>query len=87
MTNDGASIKYPKSEIAGQLYSYHMSQNVVVLGTRGLINSSGNSIGLKQVANGMYRCEAINNKKTNSTNMLITVIGKFTLNIFLHNFI
>ena len=78
MTNDGASINYPEFEIAGQLYAYRMSQNVVVLGTRGLVSSSGISIGLKQVASGMYRCEAINNGKNNSTNVIITVIGKFT---------
>ena len=82
MTNDGASIDYPKSESAGQLYSYRMSQNVVILGTRGLVGSSGISIGLKQVASGMYRCEAINNKENISTNITVTVTGRYTRNKF-----
>ena len=79
VTNDGTSINYPKSEIAGQLYSYRMSQNVVILGTRGLVGNSGISIGLKQVASGMYKCEAINNKENNSINITVTINGKFTI--------
>ena len=74
--SDGEGISYPTSEVAGQLYAYRMSQDLVVLGTRGLVPNSGASVGVKEIANGMYTCVAVNNEANNSQTVVIDVDGE-----------
>jgi len=74
--SDGEGISYPTSEVAGQLYAYRMSQNLVVLGTRGLVPNSGASVGVKEIASGMYTCVAVNNEANNSQTVVIDVDGE-----------
>ena len=79
--SDGEGISYPTSEVAGQLYAYRMSQDLVVLGTRGLVPNSGASVGVKEIASGMYTCVAVNNEANNSQTVVIDVDGEFGMDV------
>ena len=76
VVSGGEGSSYPTSEVAGQLYAYRMSQDLVVLGTRGLIPNSGVNVGVTEIASGMYTCVAVNNEANNSQRVMIDAAGE-----------
>ena len=76
---------FPEEETAGQLYAYRLNSSAVVLRTRESYDMMGQRIpiGIKQVAHGMYQCEAGNANLNVTEDVIITVVGKLDLVIFL----
>ena len=79
--SDGEDISYPISEVAGQTYAYRISQDVVVLGTRGLTLERGVDVGLKEIASGLYKCVSVNKEANNSQTVIIHVDGGFDMDV------
>ncbi|CAI8021725.1 Fibrillin-2 [Geodia barretti] len=70
----GDTIQYPTPESAGQFYVHHVSQNVAVLLTQGLLLSdSSPDLGVSSSAAGQYKCEARNVDETDSDTVTIEV--------------
>lgn len=64
-----------QNEIAGQLYAYRYSNSTVVLGTRNA-TILGANIGIGLIADGKYRCRAVNLHSMTERNLMINVSSK-----------
>ena len=70
----GDTIQYPTPRNAGQFYVHHISQNVAVLLTQGLLLSDSSlDLGVSSAAAGQYKCEARNVDETDSDTVAIEV--------------
>ncbi len=65
-------------EAVGQLYSYRLNDSAVYLGTRRRIEF-GASIGIGNIADGLYTCFAKNENENNTLEISITVLCKLHL--------
>ena len=73
---------FPDVEQVGQLYAYRLNNSAVVLRTRESYDMMGQRIpiGIKQVAHGMYQCEAKNANLNVIKDVMITNLsGKLEL--------
>lgn len=64
-----------QGERAGQLYAYRINTSAVVLSTRDNV-TLGAAVGIKTVANGMYRCDARNDNENRTVFLKVNVTCK-----------
>ena len=73
--NEGGVFRYPSSEVAGQMYVYHLSPSKSLLHTRGLAEDGGVGVGISVVAAGVYQCVARNLMETDIESVSINVMS------------
>lgn len=65
-----------RDEVAGQLYAYRDNTSAVFLSTRD-DETLGAAVGIKMVANGIYRCYARNDNERRNVSLTVNVMRKF----------
>ena len=82
MQGDVPDYMQIRDDEGGQLYSFRVSQNEVVLRTRFQQSSSGRLVvGIQDVAKGSYRCVVTNFEESNSTEVEIEPTGNNDTNL------